>query len=96
LNANQDDIEGHIEANDKNPEEPYIKKYRIHCRERQIALRELRLMNVTRMQLFPSLESVCRKVATDVSLMFPMGKTRSEVSKELFDQFLANYKTGEK
>lgn len=53
-------------------------------------------MNITHMQLFPSVESVCRKVATDVSLMFPMGKTRSEISKEIFEQFLASYKTGEK
>lgn len=94
--TNQDDIESHIELNSKVPEEPYLRKFRIQCRERQVALRELRLMNITHMQLFPSVESVCRKVATDVSLMFPMGKTRSEISKEIFEQFLASYKTGEK
>lgn len=94
--TNQDNIESHIELNGKDPEEPYLRKFRIQCRERQVALRELRLMNITRMQLFPSVESVCRKVATDVSLMFPMGKTRSEISKEFFEQFLASYKTGEK
>jgi len=94
--TNLDDIEGHIELNQRGAAEPYMKKYRINCYERQVALRELRLMNITRMQLFPSVESVCRKLATDVSLFFPMGKTRSQIATETFDEFLRSYKTGEK
>lgn len=94
--TNLDDIEGHIEHNQQGKPEPFLRKYRIHCREQALALRELRLMNITRMQLFPSVESVCRKVATDVSLLFPMGKTRSEITNEQLARLLAGYKTGQK
>lgn len=94
--TNLDDIEGHVEANQKDKPNCFLRKYRIHCGEQAAALRQLRLMNITRMQLFPSVESVCRKVATDVSLIFPMGKTRSQITSAQILQLLSAYRTGQK
>jgi hypothetical protein len=84
LYTNFEDVESHIEANQQG-QEPFLYKYRLPCRERVPALRELRLMNITAMHLSPSLESVCKKVATDISLVFPVGKSRSDINMELLD-----------
>ncbi len=86
--TNQDDIEAHIELNQKGRRSPFLRKYRFHSKERLAALRELRLMNITAIQLFPSLESVCKKVAMDIALLFPVGKTRSEITTKLIEDLL--------
>jgi hypothetical protein len=81
LYTNFEDVESHIEANQQD-KEPFLYKYRLSCRERVPALRELRLMNITAMHLSPCLESVCKKVATDISLEFPVEKSRSDINME--------------
>jgi len=91
LYTNLEDIESHIRHNEKHNK--YLYKYKLSCRERPQIMRELRLMNITRMQLFPSLESVCKKVATDISLLFPMGKTKSEIGKEKLHNLIAALET---
>ncbi|MDP8229500.1 MAG: FRG domain-containing protein [Candidatus Gorgyraea atricola] len=80
LYTNLENIESHIEVNEKKFSQKFLYKYRISCTERPQVMRELGLMNITPIQLFPSLESVCKKVATDVSLLFPRGKTKSEIN----------------
>ncbi|HSS50851.1 MAG TPA: FRG domain-containing protein [Thermoanaerobaculia bacterium] len=89
LYTNLEDIESHISANERD-KGPFLYKYRLSCKERVLALRELRLMNITAMQLYPCLESVCKKVATDISLRFPVGKSRSDINKELFASLFNN------
>jgi len=87
LYTNLEDVERHIETN-QNGREPFLYKYRLSCRERVAVLRELRLMNITAMHLSPCLESVCKKVATDISLCFPVGKSRADLNMELLESFL--------
>ncbi len=54
---------------------------------------ELRLMNITAMLLFPSLEGVCRKVATDIALAFPMGTTKEQIkSADIITALLGDVK----
>lgn len=85
--TNLEDIESHINQHQKNGT-IFLQKYRMYCSERSSALRELRLMNITAMQLAPSIDSVCKKVAVDVSLLFPVGKSRSEITRELLSDLL--------
>ncbi len=89
LYTNFEDVESHIEAN-QDDREPFLYKYRLSCRERVAVLRELRLMNITAMHLSPCLESVCKKVATDISLCFPVGKSRADLNMELLESFMNN------
>lgn len=81
--TNQVDIEGHIESHVRNNVD-FIKKYRIKSSEQTNVLRELNYMNINRMLLFPSLEGACKKLAIDVSLIFPMGKSKSEIRNQKF------------
>ena len=78
---NQDDIEGHIELNQK-AKGPFLKKYRLKSSERSKVIHELRYMNINHMQLFPTIEGACRKVTNDVALIFPMGKTKSAIKQQ--------------
>lgn len=85
--TNLEDIESHVIQNQKGGT-TFLRKYIMHCSERSSALRELRLMNITAMQLAPSIESVCKKVATDVSLLFPVGKSRSDITRQLLSDLM--------
>lgn len=91
LYTNLEDVESHIEANQQYRRQ-FLYKYRLPCHERVSALRELRLMNITAMHLSPCLESVCKKVATDISLCFPVGRSRSDINMELLENLFNRHR----
>lgn len=80
--TNQNDIEGHIACNEKPPFK-FLHKYEISVKERPKVLRELNAMNVTAMQLAPSMESVCKKAFEDVCVGLDMGLNPNEFKKLL-------------
>jgi len=73
LYANIPDIESHIQKFE-NFEGQYISKYVLDITERPRAMKELSLMGITAVQLFPSIESVCKKALEDVIGLIPMRK----------------------
>ena len=67
---------------------PNLSKYKLSCKERTQFMKELRAMNITAMQLFPSIESVCKKVTNDIALLTPMGETKTESNKKILADLL--------
>lgn len=85
--TNQSNIEGHIQHNEKTPGQ-FLHKYEISVKERSKIFNELNAMNITAMQLAPSIESVCKKAFEEVCIGFEMGLSPNEL-KKLLDSFSA-------
>jgi len=88
LYTNLEDIEAHIEIQNSDETAPFLKKYRLAIKERPKIINELALMNITPIQLFPSIESVCKKISTDISLLLPMGKTATQIASDTLQDLL--------
>jgi len=67
----------------------YLVKYRIHVREKPAAMRELRLMGISAMTLFPgSMEAVCKSYQEAVFAVEKIGETPSERAKKFVEYLL--------
>lgn len=80
--TNQNNVEGHIQHNEKTPGQ-FLQKYEISVKERSKVFNELNAMNITAMQLAPSIESVCKKAFEEVCIGFEMGLSPNEFKKLL-------------
>ena len=86
--TNQTNIEGHIQHNGKYPGQ-FLQKYEISVKERSKVFKELNAMNITAMQLAPSMESVCKKAYEEVCTGFEVGLSPNEF-KKLLESMSAN------
>jgi len=86
--TNQNSIEGHIKHNEKNPGQ-FLQKYEISAKERSVVFKDLNAMNITAMQLAPSIESVCKKAYEELCANLQMGLSPSEF-KALMESMTAN------
>lgn len=86
--TNQENIERHIQHNEKHPGQ-FLQKYEISVKERTKVIKELNAMNITAMQLAPSMESVCKKAYEEVCAGFEVGLSQIEF-KKLLESLSAN------
>lgn len=75
--TNQVNIEGHITHNEKTPSQ-FLQKYEISVKERATVFKDLNAMNITAMQLAPSMESVCKKAYEELCTNLQMGLSPTE------------------
>lgn len=92
--TNQPYVEEHIMLHENFPGQ-FLKKYEISVKERKKIFVELNAMNITAMQLAPSMESVCKKAYEDICTALNMGLTPKEV-EELLNKYSAIKPTLEK
>lgn len=90
--TNQSNVEGHIQHNESYPGE-FLQKYEIPAKERSKVFKELNAMNITAMQLAPSMESVCKKAFEEVCFGLEMGLSPNEL-KQLLESLSANKPSG--
>lgn len=75
--TNLHDIESHIHHNEKTQGQ-FLNKYEISIKERPKIFKDLIAMNITAMQLMPSMESVCKKVFAEICANFEVGMSPGE------------------
>ena len=61
----------------------YLIEFQMPVKEKPVAMRELRLMGISAMSLFPSLEGVCRSLRDEHFAATEMGQTPSERIDEM-------------
>lgn len=88
LFTNLANVEHHILHNEKH-EGQFLRKYEISVKERAKVFKELNAMNITAMQLAPSMESVCKKSYEELCTNLQMGLSPSEF-KELLESMSSN------
>lgn len=76
LYSNIKDIEGFIRSHEEYDGQ-YLSKYTLDVTERPLVIKELSLMGITAVQLFPSIESVCKKALEDIIGLIPMRKAKT-------------------
>lgn len=86
--TNQPNIEDHIQHNETFSGQ-FLQKYEISVKERTKVFKELNAMNITAMQLDPSMESVCKKAFEELCASLEMGLSPNEF-KELLESMSAN------
>ncbi|MCK5479069.1 MAG: FRG domain-containing protein [Methylococcales bacterium] len=88
LFTNQGNIERHILHNEKQ-EGQFLQKYEISVKERGKVFKELNAMNITAMQLVPSMESVCKMAFEKICTNLQMGLSPNEF-KEILEKMSVN------
>ncbi len=86
--TNQPNVESHIRHNE-NDERLFLHKYEISVKERGKVFKELNAMNISAMQLAPSMESVCKKAFEEICTGLQMGLSPKEFN-ELIESMTAN------
>ncbi len=76
--TNCPDPESHIKDHENTQSGPYLTKYIISVKERQIAMHDLAFMGITAVQLAPSLESVCKNAFESILVTPRVEQTASE------------------
>jgi len=74
------DIESHIHHNEKTLGQ-FLNKYEISVKERPKIFKDLIAMNITAMQLMPSMESVCKKAFAEICASHEVGMSPVEFMK---------------
>jgi len=82
LFTNRTDVEGHICHNEKHKGQ-FLNKYEISVKERAKVFKDLNAMNITALQLAPSIESVCKKAYEELCTTLQMGLTLKEYKEIL-------------
>ena len=88
LFTNQANVEGHITHNEKH-EGQFLHKYELSVKERAKVFKDLNAMNITAMQLAPSMESVCKMAYDKICTNLQMGLSPAEF-KALLESLSAN------
>lgn len=87
LFTNQNNVEAHIIQHEKY-EGQFLNKYEISVKERSMVLKELNAMNITAVQLAPSMESVCKAAYEEICAVFQPGLSPNEI-KLVLEKILA-------
>ena len=89
LFTNQPNVEDHILHNEKQKGQ-FLHKYEISVKERVNVFKDLKAMNISALQLAPSIESVCKKAFEDICVNLPVGLTPREHEKMIEEAIADN------
>lgn len=71
--SNVADIEDHIRTNEVDGR-AFLTRYELLCSERSRAMRHLKMMGISAVQLMPSIESVCKSALEDIVALAPLNQ----------------------